>query len=342
MHSLSLVSASVKNSAFANTKASKSIRVCCFGSSSSETPDAYMRPSAEVGYLLGVRGHVCVNGAGSYGCMAAMNEGAVEGNGHIIGVTHEMWIKEGEDSRRWGLQRPLKDTGAHPAFASSVPHYHGSVDIGSSDHSTHEPIRQLLVATGKDLQERKKLLIDNSDALIVMPGGPGTFDEVSHYRIRQDQRYESSIKVSLHLLRTTTQLWEMACARNLGLSTMPLVCVNTHGFYDSFRVMLERAWDDRLTKLPPEQIMHFADTAEEAIRWVEQAFEDPDFGKMHHKKSDKEILRHSSALGNTSIVAAAMPANVDFNQFLRTFIVFAIGFTTGGILMKMDWTGYEE
>lgn len=144
-----------------------------------------MRPSAEVGYLLGVRGHVCVNGAGSYGCMGAMNDGALEGNGHILGVTHEMWITQGEDSRRrWNLHRPLRDTGAHPAFASTVPQYHGSssslhVSLGNSSSSTMEPIRQLLVATGKDLQERKKLLIDNSDALVVMPGGPGTFDEVS-------------------------------------------------------------------------------------------------------------------------------------------------------------------
>ena len=124
-----------------------------------------------------------MNGAGSYGCMGSMNDGSLEGNGHILGVTHEMWIKVGEDSRRWGLHRPLRDTGAHPAFAGSVPKYHCSTKAIVNFNTTRGPIRELLVATGTDLQERKKLLIDNSDALIVMPGGPGTFDEVSlsHY-----------------------------------------------------------------------------------------------------------------------------------------------------------------
>lgn len=31
---------------------------------------------------------------------------------------------------------------------------------------------------GPDLQERKKFLVSNTDALIVMPGGPGTWDEL--------------------------------------------------------------------------------------------------------------------------------------------------------------------
>jgi predicted Rossmann-fold nucleotide-binding protein len=175
-----LVGSAVKASAFAKEKASASLRVCCFGSSSSETPAAYLRPSAEVGYLLAVRGHVCVNGAGSFGCMAAMNEGAVLGNGHIVGVIHEMWLVDGpEDTRRqqWGLQRPLRDSGAHAAFSSTQKGGDSPLAL-SSGGSPEGPIRELLVAGGKDLQERKKLLVEKADGLIVMPGGPGTFDEV--------------------------------------------------------------------------------------------------------------------------------------------------------------------
>lgn len=32
----------------------------------------------------------------------------------------------------------------------------------------------------KDLQERKRLLVENADALVVLPGGPGTWDEVNY------------------------------------------------------------------------------------------------------------------------------------------------------------------
>lgn len=172
-----LISEAVKTSAFANSKAPKSLRVCCFGSSSSQTPVGYLKPSAEVGYLLATRGHVCVNGAGSFGCMWAMNEGAVQGNGHIVGVIHEMWLKNGEDvKQQWGLQRPLRNGGAHQAFAGAT--LKSDSAAGQGETKQDGPIRELLVAGGKDLQERKKLLIDNADALVVVPGGPGTFDEV--------------------------------------------------------------------------------------------------------------------------------------------------------------------
>jgi hypothetical protein len=106
--------------------------------------------------------------------MAAMNEGAVQGKGHIVGVIHEMWLVDGpEDATRhkWGLQRPLRDSGAHTAFSSTQGRGGDALPEG-------QPIRELLVAGGTDLQERKKLLIEKADGLIVMPGGPGTFDEV--------------------------------------------------------------------------------------------------------------------------------------------------------------------
>ena len=39
--------------------------------------------------------------------------------------------------------------------------------------------KELIVAGGDDLRERKRLLVEGADALIVLPGGPGTWDEVS-------------------------------------------------------------------------------------------------------------------------------------------------------------------
>uniref|UniRef100_A0A7S4ELD4 Cytokinin riboside 5'-monophosphate phosphoribohydrolase n=1 Tax=Pseudo-nitzschia australis TaxID=44445 RepID=A0A7S4ELD4_9STRA len=94
---------------------------------------------------------------------------------------------------------------------------------------------------GDDLQERKKFLVTNTDALIVLPGGPGTWDE----------------------------LWEMACARHLELNALPIVCVNVDGYYEPFREMLDRAHHDKLIRLEPETIVRFADSAEEAVRFVE-------------------------------------------------------------------------
>ena len=94
----------------------------------------------------------------------------------------------------------------------------------------------------------------NTDALIVLPGGPGTWDE----------------------------LWEMACARHLELNALPIVCVNVDGYYEPFREMLDRAFEDKLIRLEPEAIVRFADSAEEAVRFVE----DP----VSHNKEDDDKL----------------------------------------------------
>lgn len=126
------------------------LRICCYGSSSSRTPTKYTSAAYTLGNLLAKRGHTCVNGAGSSGCMAAMNHGAHDGHGHIVGVIHEKFVVDGSD---WF-------EGAHSVFRE-----------GSGN--------EILVARGNDLQERKKLLVKDADALVVLPGGPGTWDEVS-------------------------------------------------------------------------------------------------------------------------------------------------------------------
>lgn len=127
------------------------LRICCYGSSSSLTPIEYLTQAEKLGRALACRGHVCVNGAGSSGCMAAMNDGASAEGGHIVGVIHEMFVVDGSD---W----VSSEGGAHSAF--------------------HGGKREILVAGGNDLQERKRLLVEGADALIVLPGGPGTWDEV--------------------------------------------------------------------------------------------------------------------------------------------------------------------
>ena len=66
----------------------------------------------------------------------------------------------------------------------------------------------------------------------------------------------------------------MACARHLGLVKLPIVVVNVDQYYEPFREMLDRAYDDELIKLLPEQIVHFSSTAEAAVRWIEQETDD--------------------------------------------------------------------
>jgi len=165
------------------------MRICCYGSSSQKTPLRYLNDAAALGKIIAQRDHVCVNGAGKYGCMGAMNTACDEAGGRIVGVIHEMFLVD------------------------SAEFFDGASD--SLKKSRHE----LLVAKGDDLQMRKRMLVDNSEAIVVLPGGPGTYDE----------------------------LWEMACQKNLGMYNCPIVCISSDGFYDNFKRALLRAEKDEVS-----------------------------------------------------------------------------------------------
>jgi predicted Rossmann-fold nucleotide-binding protein len=81
-----------------------------------------------------------------------MNQGAADGKGSIVGVIHGMFLVDGK-------------LGHHEVFDQT-----GNIAGGG--------YRELQLAGGKDLQERKQRLMTGADAIIVMPGGTGTFDEV--------------------------------------------------------------------------------------------------------------------------------------------------------------------
>mmetsp|Transcript_13128 Transcript_13128/g.36005 ORF Transcript_13128/g.36005 Transcript_13128/m.36005 type:complete len:320 (+) Transcript_13128:2-961(+) len=247
----------VAKSSFVAQAAERSLRITCYGSSSAKTPEFYLKEARSLGYILAKRGHVCVNGAGSFGCMAAMNDGAVAGDGHIVGVIHEMFLVD----NGYGGKRVDRDGGAHRAFET----------LQSSQTPFDErtgPIREVLVAGGDDLQQRKKFLVDKADGLIVLPGGPGTWDE----------------------------LWEMACARHLGLIDLPIVCVNVNDYYAPFEEMLHRAYEDDLLKKHPQDIVHFTSSPEEAVQWIEAE-------QAGQNKDNKSILRKASVLKRSSFMS---------------------------------------
>jgi predicted Rossmann-fold nucleotide-binding protein len=66
------------------------------------------------------------------------------------------------------------------------------------------PVFVSVVTEGNNLQERKRLLWETCDAIIALPGGTGTYDE----------------------------LWEVACHNSVGFGKIPICVMNINGFYD--------------------------------------------------------------------------------------------------------------
>ncbi len=115
------------------------MRISVFGGSQPKEGDAAYEEARALGGLLAQRGHVVLNG-GYIGTMEAVSRGAAEAGGHVIGVTCE-------DIERWrsvGVNRWVK-----------------------------EEIRK------KTLNERLQVLIEECNAAIALPGGPGTLTEIS-------------------------------------------------------------------------------------------------------------------------------------------------------------------
>ncbi|KAK7232473.1 lysine decarboxylase [Aureococcus anophagefferens] len=93
-------------------------------------------------------------------------------------------------------------------------------------------------ATGR----RKRLLVEHCDALIVMPGGVGTLDE----------------------------LWDAASLQQLGFKTSrPVVLVNLDGYYDAAFAALQPSDDEGLTSKPPAEILHAVPDVGAALAWCE-------------------------------------------------------------------------
>lgn len=92
----------------------------------------------------------------------------------------------------------------------------------------------------ESMHERKQLMADLSDAVIALPGGCGTLEE----------------------------LLEIITWKQLGLYLNPIVILNTNGFFDSLLAMLQRAIDENFMRQRHGDIWHVASTPEEAIELI--------------------------------------------------------------------------
>jgi hypothetical protein len=96
----------------------------------------------------------------------------------------------------------------------------------------------------QDLSERKKMLLDRGDAIILLVGGIGSLDEIA----------------------------EIVELKKQGVHNKPVVIINTNGFYDHLKAQLQRMNDEGFINKPIFELIHFAETPEEAIRIIDSSF----------------------------------------------------------------------
>ncbi|MBQ6992414.1 MAG: TIGR00730 family Rossman fold protein [Clostridia bacterium] len=114
------------------------MNICVYGAASSLIDKSYIEAGKELGRRMVERGHGLVFGGGAHGMMGAVAEGVYEKDGYILGII--------------------------PAF----------FEEGGAEVSFKRCSEFIFTET---MRERKQLLMDKASAIIMTPGGIGTYDE---------------------------------------------------------------------------------------------------------------------------------------------------------------------
>lgn len=105
----------------------------------------------------------------------------------------------------------------------------------------HENITELIEV--KDMHERKKKLVENIDAIIVLPGGSGTLEETM----------------------------EVITLKRLGKFTKPIIFINTDGFYDSLFQLFDKMIKERFMREEHRNMWTSISKPEEIITAIKES-----------------------------------------------------------------------
>ena len=94
-----------------------------------------------------------------------------------------------------------------------------------------------------DMQIRKQMLLNRADAIVALPGGCGTLEE----------------------------LIEAITSRQLGLIKVPIIIVNVNGFFDHFIEMLHTAIEQRFMRPEHASLWTAVSSADEVMPAIESA-----------------------------------------------------------------------
>jgi len=136
-----------------------------------------------------------------------------------------------------GLMGKLADTCiAHGGKITGImPHFMKAVEWN------HPEIENLIWT--ETMSERKLMLLENIDALIALPGGTGTLEE----------------------------LFEAITLKRLGKFLKPIIILNTDGYYDDLKSMLTKCIDEKFMAEDNLVIWNFVDEPENVLYAISNA-----------------------------------------------------------------------
>ena len=174
--------------------------ICVFASSSNDLDEKFYLAARELGLLMGQAGMNIVYGGSRRGLMYACAGAVKESGGKLIGIMPEKLSNMG--------------------FANP--------DDCTEFHLTD------------GMRERKAKMDALSDAIIAIPGGFGTLEEVS----------------------------EMIVQKQLGYNNKPVIFLNTSGFYNKLIEFFESTIELRFANDNARKLYYIAQTPDDAINYL--------------------------------------------------------------------------
>ena len=178
-----------------------SVAVFCGGSSGRKA--VYMQEAHRLGEILARREIKLIYGAGTTGLMGAVADGSFSENGYVIGAT----IRELYD-----IEKPAE-------IAKKAAEFE----------------------VWDQMAKRKVSMVDQADAIAILPGGFGTMDE----------------------------LFEVLTLRQLGIIKSPIIVVNIDGFYNTLQQFLYEMVGEGFVKPHQMKLLTFVRSVDEVLPEIE-------------------------------------------------------------------------
>ena len=172
--------------------------ICVFCSASNAVDKIYYDDAVEIGALIGTNNFDLVYGGSNFGLMGAVSQSAQKTGAKVTGIIPEKIYYD---------------------FINK--------DGGCCD--------ELIIVN--DIRERKAKFDEKSDAIIVLPGGFGTLDEVA----------------------------EMIDLKSLGYHAKPIVFLNTNRYYDKLFSFFKNIANEKFAREETLNLFHLAQTPKEVF-----------------------------------------------------------------------------
>lgn len=153
---------------------------------------------------------------------------------HLL-VEHDVNVVFGGGSS--GLMGQLADSvlAAGGRIKGIMPEFMNEVEWG------HRGVSDFVYT--QSMHQRKAKFLEGTDALITLPGGPGTFEE----------------------------LLESLTLKKLAQFTKPIVILNTRGYFNAFHQMMQQAVDEHFMADELKYLYTIVDTPEEVLPAIHNA-----------------------------------------------------------------------